>query len=134
MRMTFSTPVTPTRDRLTWVEGRRAWTSLPRRVPGSVIGQLDDSYVQSEANRTSRCTMARVGWMPWTLPPTASPFAVLTAVPKHTQCQTAHTGQAVVEGARVDGEARGRGRTSGGTCRSTLSRRRGAARAGHRGT
>src|SRR4051812_8468988 len=29
MRITFSTPVTPTRDRLTWVEGRRAWTSAP---------------------------------------------------------------------------------------------------------
>src|SRR5215211_8308754 len=37
MRMTFSTPVTPTRERLRWVEGRRAWTSLPRSVSGSVI-------------------------------------------------------------------------------------------------
>src|SRR5215211_62207 len=36
MRMTFSTPVTPTRERLTWVEGRRAWTSLPRSAVRSV--------------------------------------------------------------------------------------------------
>src|SRR5215211_7035414 len=32
MRMTFSTPVTPTRERLTCVAGRRAWTSLPSRA------------------------------------------------------------------------------------------------------
>src|ERR1700742_2090231 len=39
MRTIFSTPVTPTRDRLTWVEGRRAWTSLPRSLSRSLIGR-----------------------------------------------------------------------------------------------
>src|SRR5918995_5924895 len=41
--MTFSTPVTPTRERLTYVDGLRAWTSAPRRVAGSVIGRIDDT-------------------------------------------------------------------------------------------
>ena len=28
IRITFSTPVTPTRERLSWTDGRRAWTSV----------------------------------------------------------------------------------------------------------
>ena len=28
IRITFSTPVTPTRERLSWTAGRRAWTSV----------------------------------------------------------------------------------------------------------
>ena len=35
--MIFSTPVTPTRERLTSVLGRRAWTSLPRSAVGSFM-------------------------------------------------------------------------------------------------
>src|SRR5687768_12353114 len=49
MRMTFSTPVTPTRDRLTWVDGRRAWTSLPTSIAGSVIRPSDDSGCTARA-------------------------------------------------------------------------------------
>src|SRR5215210_6833344 len=51
------------------------------RVAGSFIGLLDDTYVQSEANRTSRCTMARVGCTPGGFAPSGQPFAVLTASP-----------------------------------------------------
>src|SRR5215213_10278467 len=104
MRMTFSTPVTPTRERLTGMEGRRAWTSLPRRAAGSVIGRLDDTYVQSEANRTSRCTIgpSRLKAM-WPCPH-GQPFAVLTAAQHHPiyPKQTAPGGLRRVEGVRVD--------------------------------
>src|SRR5215208_923602 len=100
MRMTFSTPVTPTRERLTWVEGRRAWTSLPRTVRGSFIRLWTIPRQNTEANRTSRCTMARVGCLPWTSAPNGQPLAVFTAA-QNPVVLTALTGPAVVEGARV---------------------------------
>src|SRR2546421_13129856 len=46
MRTTLRTPVTPTRDRLTWTAGRRACTSVGdpvRRRLTAVIAGFDDS-------------------------------------------------------------------------------------------
>src|SRR5438132_4780268 len=48
--MTFSTPVTPTRDRLSWTDGRRACTS--------VIGTLDEGWAAIAS--TYRVDRARV--------------------------------------------------------------------------
>ena len=101
---------------------------------GRTFGHLDDTYVQSEANRTSRCTMAQVGWMPWTLPPTASPLRLLPRLRKQVVQDRPDGSRRWFEGARVDGEARGRCWTFGGTRRGALHGRRGAARACHRGT
>src|SRR4051812_42873092 len=95
MRMTFSTFVTPTRERLTWVDGRRAWTSLPRSVTGSFIVASDDTYavVASRVQprygrmfgrlpcRARQITQVVVLWpqaaRPVVLPPHGQPFAVL---------------------------------------------------------
>src|SRR4051794_18713306 len=63
MRMTFSTFVTPTRERLTWVDGRRAWTSLPRSVAGSFIVVSDDTYA-GVASRGQRCSRRMFGRLP----------------------------------------------------------------------
>src|SRR4051795_4884647 len=108
MGMTFSTPVTPTRERLTWVEGRRAWTSLPRSVAGSFMGRMDDIYattaprflrgwtdirpplLHDESNRTRRCTMARSRLhAPWSCPHTRQPFAVMPRPPQ-LDCPSAY--------------------------------------------
>src|SRR5687767_12308318 len=48
--MIFSSPVTPTRDRLTPVDGRRAWTSLDRTAVRSLMSTANctaDTLVQT---------------------------------------------------------------------------------------
>src|SRR5215216_6931529 len=104
MRTTFSTPVTPTRERLTWVEGRRAWTSLPRRVAGSFMGRLTiptrrprpGSYprwtdVDRLPCRARQIAQVVVLWpesaaRPVVLPPHGQPLAVLPAAPPQLDC------------------------------------------------
>ena len=139
MRMTFSTPVTPNRARGSrGLTGRRAWTSLPRRCHW--VGHMDSWTIpsaHSEANRTSRCTMGpKSAACHVVLPPRPAPRGFHRGPP--TARVVLHTAapagpNAVVEGARVDGEARGRCRTFGGTRRGALHGGRGAARARRRG-
>src|SRR5215208_2918428 len=108
MRTTFSTPVTPTRERLTWVEGRRAWTSLPRSVAGSFMGlwtiptrrQRPGSYarwtfVQRLSCKTRQNAQVVVLWpesavCPVVLPPPGQPLAVLPRPPPITRLSIAH--------------------------------------------
>src|SRR5215217_3416176 len=56
--MIFSTPVTPTRERLTLVLGRRAWTSLPRSAAGSFMATANCTCKEIGAKRTKGCTLA----------------------------------------------------------------------------
>src|SRR3954453_2721785 len=61
MRITFSTPVTPTRERLTGVVGRRDWTSS-EAVWRSEIGS---SMRPPKLARNNKCDFARSGvWWP----------------------------------------------------------------------
>ena len=102
---------------------------------GRSFGHLDDTYVQSEANRTSRCTMAQVGWMPWTLPPTASPSRLLPRLRKPSSPRPPWTGPAVgLKERGLTEKHEAAVATFGGARRGAFHGRRGAARAGHRGT
>src|SRR5688572_24669167 len=52
--MTFSTPVTPTRERLTRVAGRRDCTSVPRSGVRSVIAAFHDIEVRASHDELGR--------------------------------------------------------------------------------
>ena len=66
--MTFSTPVTPTRVRLTWVLGRRAWTSSCVIAERSVMARAKRYSSGERANPHDHLYSGR-GSKPWWLSP-----------------------------------------------------------------
>src|SRR5829696_41716 len=99
--MTFSTPVTPTRERLTWVVGRRAWTSLPRTAVGSFIAIPDCTWRTLGQNARAGCRLAAARRLQRILAPTAQPLAA----PRDSQLHSS-TRPAPVAGVFVSRSAR----------------------------
>src|SRR5215207_8025488 len=130
MRMTFSTPVTPTRERLTVVAGRRPWTSLPRRAIRSVMAKPNVSGAFG-ANRTNRCTLAAARRYGLSGPTGSAPRGA-PATHNSTAQLPATIGDLAVSKERGIDEARG-SCTADRAERDTAPRDRGGARAGIRG-
>src|SRR3954469_24725417 len=82
MRITFSTPLTPTRDRLTCVEGRRAWTSAPVVVSRRSVMRTHDTWrLRAHVSYAVVPRYTRRGSTPLGSPPIkqAQPFAAYAA-------------------------------------------------------